>query len=48
MKKELFCWDCDASFVVSSKDRNDPQYCPFCAAKLQTEEVNDFEDDPDE
>jgi len=43
MKKNKFCFECDADFTIIAKGQDQVLFCPFCAASLDEDEEEIFE-----
>lgn len=46
-RKNLDCSECGAEYTVTSKESDDPSYCPFCGDP-GTNYVSDDEDDDED
>ena len=46
-KKELFCYDCETYYSVSTKSQDPVKFCPFCGAECEDEDSVSLDDDLD-
>ena len=44
----LECQECEAEFEVVHDSVSEPEFCPFCASKLQYDDQDIWEDDGDD
>jgi hypothetical protein len=41
----ITCQECEAEFEITHDNISEPEFCPFCAAKLRYEDNDDLDDD---